>query len=550
MGRLVFLVAVLLILECPLFAGQEKSALKVAAQPASPQAPVVLNGKSLFSVRERIYSFSPADRARTISEKLTRLARDPLFSPDSITTSDTEASTDIVSGDMIIMSVTDRDALAAGKTRPETAREFARIIRAAIEEHNREYSVNSIMFGALYAFLATLALIALLVAAHKTFPRICSKIESLRGTRIRTIRIQSFEILHAERIEAMMIATVKGCRVLVTIALFYFYISIVFSFFPWTRGYAAKLFHYISTPLVTIASAALSHLPNLFFIAVIGAVAHLVIRFTNLFFAEVGKGSIILPGFYADWAESTFKIVRFLIIAFAAIVAFPYFPGSESPAFKGVSIFFGVLFSLGSTSAVANVVSGIILIYTRAFKIGDRVRISDTIGDITEKTLLVTRIRTIKNVDITIPNASVLGSHITNYSSSAEQYGLILHTSVTIGYDAPWRKVHELLIAAAGATEQILQSPAPFVLQTALNDFYVTYELNAYTNAPHQMAKTYSDLHQNIQDMFNEAGMEIMSPHYSQIRDGNRTAIPEQYLPEGYEAGSLRIQRTGNKERT
>jgi len=207
-------------------------------------------------------------------------------------------------------------------------------------------------------------------------------------------------------------------------------------------------------------------------------------------------------------------------------MTFPYLPGSESPAFRGVSIFLGVLFSLGSTAAVANVVAGVILTYMRAFRIGDRVKISDTIGDVIEKTLLVTRVRTIKNEDITVPNAMVLGSHIINYSSSAKDRGLILHTTVTIGYDAPWRKVHELLIAAAHSTEHILKEPSPFILQTALDDFYVSYELNAYTNRPEIMAGIYSSLHQNIQDRFNESGVEIMSPHYAAFRDGNQTTVP------------------------
>lgn len=525
----------------PVAAGQEKAAGTQAAPSSVAQSPVVVDGRTLFMVRERIFSFSPSDRAKAISGKLDKLLKDPLFRTDSIVTAETETATDIVAGDMIVMSVTDRDALAEGRSRQETAREYVRQIRSAIEDHNREYSLNGILFGALYAFIATAVLIIMLLVFRRVFPKICANIESWRGTRIRSIRIQSFEIMHADRIAALIIGCVRGGRVLITIAIFYFYIPLVFSFFPWTRGFASIIFSYISTPLATIGHATVDYLPNLFFIAVIAVVTHFVIRFSGLFFNEVGKGSITLPGFYADWAEPTFKIIRFLIFAFAAVVAFPYFPGSDSPAFKGVSIFFGVLFSLGSSSAVANIVAGVILTYTRAFKIGDRVKIADTVGDITEKTLLVTRVRTIKNVDITIPNAMVLGSHITNFSSSAKEYGLILNTSVTIGYDVPWRTVHELLISAAGATEHILDHPAPFVLQTALNDFYVTYELNAYTEHPHQMAGIYSKLHQNIQDRFNESGVEIMSPHYTQIRDGNSTTIPEAYRPAGYEPPAIRI---------
>ena len=227
-----------------------------------------------------------------------------------------------------------------------------------------------------------------------------------------------------------------------------------------------------------------------------------------------------------EWAEPTYKIVRFLLLAATTIIIFPYLPGSSSPAFKGISIFLGVLFSLGSTSAVANIVAGIILTYMRAFRLGDRVQIADTVGDVIEISLLVTRIRTIKNVEITIANSMVLSSHFVNFSGSLHEDGLILHTTVTIGYDTPWRQVHELLISAAQATDGIVDHPKPFVLQTALDDFYAHYQINAYTRRASEMSSIYSRMHQNIQDKFYEAGVEIMSPHYSTLRDGNRIAGP------------------------
>ena len=263
-------------------------------------------------------------------------------------------------------------------------------------------------------------------------------------------------------------------------------------------------------------------------------------------FVGIGRGAISFSGFHQEWAAPTYKIVRFLVIVFAAIAIFPYIPGSQSEGFRGISVFLGLLISLGSAAAIGNVVAGVVLTYMRPFRVGDRVKIADTFGDVIEKTLLVTRVRTIKNVDITIPNALVLSSHIINFSSSVTNpQPLILHSSVTIGYDAPWRKVHELLIAAARATTHILATPEPFVLQTGLNDFYVTYEINAYTDQPNLMATIYAELHQNIQDTFNEAGVEIMSPHYTQLRDGNKTAIPDQYLPKTYRPSGLRISPLG-----
>ncbi len=239
--------------------------------------------------------------------------------------------------------------------------------------------------------------------------------------------------------------------------------------------------------------------------------------------------------------------MRFAVIAFAATIIFPYLPGSETPAFQGISIFLGILFSLGSSGAVANFVAGIILTYSRAYEIGDRVKISETIGDVIEKTLLVTRISTPKNVIVTIPNSMILGSHIINYSNTVRSENappLIVHTTITLGYDVPWRKVHTVLIEAAQATEHILSDPAPFVLQTSLDDFYVSYELNAYTDKASKaslMPRIYSALHQNLQDKCNEAGIEILSPHYSAVRDGNQLTVPPDYIPKEYVAPGFRM---------
>lgn len=249
----------------------------------------------------------------------------------------------------------------------------------------------------------------------------------------------------------------------------------------------------------------------------------------RLLFREIGAGTIKLEGFPAEWATPTFNLVRPLIVALAFVAAFPYIPCSQSPAFQGVSIFIGLLVSLSSSSAIGNVIAGAILTYTNAFRVGDRVRIGDTEGDVLDTTLLVTQIRTVKNVVVSIPNAVVLSSHVVNYSRLADTAGLILHTEVTIGYDSPWRTVHALLIDAAKATHGILAGPQPFVLQRGLNDFYVTYQLNAYTRDANGMAGVYSRPHQAIQDSFAAGGVEIMSPHYASLRDGRAPTIPREF---------------------
>jgi small-conductance mechanosensitive channel len=405
----------------------------------------------------------------------------------------------------------------------------------------QRWNVKPILIGIFLSILTTTAAVVLFRMLNSLFGLLIRKIDGWKGTVIMPVKLKTVEVLSEERIAEIIEGTLKILKLLSFIVLGYFYVTILFSFFSFTQTWAGTLFGYIVNPLWNVFTSFIAFLPNLFFILVIAYVTRYVIKFVKLIFDEMGKGTLALPGFYREWADPTYKIVRFLILAFAAIVIFPYLPGSNSPVFQGVSVFLGILFSLGSTSAIANVVAGVVITYMRPFKIGDRVKIADTVGDIKEKTLLVTRVRTIKNVDITIPNAMVLGSHIINFSSSAKDPGLILHTSVTIGYGAPWTKVHELLIAAAYATANISKEPKPFVLQTSLDDFYVSYELNAYTDQPNMMAGTYSELHQNIQDKFNEGGVEIMSPHYSAVRDGNQTTIPETYLPPSYQAPAFRI---------
>ncbi|MEO0378092.1 MAG: mechanosensitive ion channel family protein, partial [Cyanobacteria bacterium P01_A01_bin.17] len=276
-------------------------------------------------------------------------------------------------------------------------------------------------------------------------------------------------------------------------------------------------------------------------LVVISAFAYYIMKFFKLILSSIERGIIGFPGFYQEWAKPTYQIVQFLIITGAIAIAVPYLPGAGSPALQGISIFLGIFVSLGATAVVANVFAGLALTYTRAFHPGDRVKIADTTGDVVERTFLVTRVCTPKNVVVTIPNSMVLANHIVNFSAAEDPAGLILHTTITLGYDVPWPKVHEVLVAAALATRHIMPEPSPFVLQTSLGDFNVSYEINAYTDQPSKMMAIYSELHQQIQNHCNEADIEILSPHYAAVRDGNQTTIPEDYLPKSYSAPGFRI---------
>jgi small-conductance mechanosensitive channel len=332
-------------------------------------------------------------------------------------------------------------------------------------------------------------------------------------------------------------------RILVIILTVYLSFPLLFSIFPETRMWTATLLKWIINPARQALMAFIAFLPNLFTILVIFFIFRYAIRGIRYFVVQIEKEEIQISGFHADWAQPTFRLLKFLLYAFMLILIFPYLPGSGSPAFQGVSVFLGILLSLGSSSAIANLVAGMVITYMRPFRVGDRVKIGDITGDIVEKTTLVTRIRTVKNEDVTVPNSAVLSSSTINYSTHAARpdSGLIIHTTVTIGYDAPWEDVHRVLLEAAARTGLILKDPPPFVLQTSLDDFYVSYQINGYTKEANNQAMLYSQLHQNIQTCFNEAGIEIMSPHYRALRDGNMTTTPASHLEKEYEAPAFRV---------
>jgi small-conductance mechanosensitive channel len=239
-----------------------------------------------------------------------------------------------------------------------------------------------------------------------------------------------------------------------------------------------------------------------------------VLRVVRLFFHRVGDGTIPLSGFEAEWAKPTERIVRVLVVAFALVIAYPHIPGSGSEAFKGVTLILGLLFSLGSPSVISNMVAGQSLAYRRAFKVGDRVKVGEHIGEVAQMRLLTTYLRSPKNELIVIPNALILNGEVVNYSTLAKDVGLILHTIVGISYETPWRQVEAMLLDAAGRTPGLLPEPRPFVHQRALGTFAVDYEINAYCDDAHAMLSLYSALHRNILDVFNEYDVQIMTPAY------------------------------------
>ncbi len=506
-----------------------------------PCASARLGGIEIVCLTEGVGAFSAEARANAVREVLRSLAENRSTDASRIQTVFKDDGYSFVFDETVLLTLTTREI---GGSDPEATNRKVKAVadsmRSAIAADRMLKNSNILLWGISKTVVLSIALITLLFLFSRIWSKIYLFIQQSDGRYFKSLKIQSFELLNSKRIVAFATWVMQTVRVVLTLLAFYVYIPLVFSFFPWTEHWSPKLFGYIVDPFVTIFSILIDYVPNVFFIAVIIIITRYLLKVIKFFFIEIEIGHLKFDGFYREWADPTYKLVRFIVVAFAFVMAFPYLPGSHSPAFRGVSVFLGILLSLGSSSAIGNMVAGVVLTYMRPFKVGDRVKISDTIGDVIEKNLLVTRVRSIKNVDITIPNSMVLGSHMVNYSSAASTEGLILNTTVTIGYDASWKQIHELLIEAAARTKLIDTSLKSFVFQTALNDFYVSYELNTFTRFPNEMAQIYSDLHQNIQDCFNEAGVEIMSPHYAALRDGNEPAMnsPVKQNPKSFRVDS------------
>ncbi|MGD1848664.1 MAG: mechanosensitive ion channel family protein [Salibacteraceae bacterium] len=400
---------------------------------------------------------------------------------------------------------------------------------------------NSTVTTALMAIAVVLGLVVVLTLVRRLFKRIRKQLRTWEGTRIKGFSVKKYEVMSAKHAVDAIDWVVKVIRILIQLGIVALWLPLLFSVFPWSRDITHTLLGLILNPLKQLGLSFLAYLPSLFFIIVTFFLTSRLVRVLRFFSKEVANNRLRLSGFHREWATPTFNLLRVLIYLFALVIVFPYLPGSDSPAFQGISIFLGVLLSLGSTSVVGNAVGGFMLIYMRPFVVGDVVQIAGTTGKVVEKNLLVTRLSTPKNVDITIPNLAVSSNQILNYSSKEVSKGIFLTTTITLGYDVPWRQVHEVLLESAKGIESIKEKPAPFVLQTALNDFNVAYELNVYTNQPERMARILSDLNASVQDHCNAAGIEILSPHFHAVRDGNESTIPEPDRPTNATQNGFRI---------
>jgi small-conductance mechanosensitive channel len=476
-------------------------------------APVELDGQLLFRVRG-VTSLPAKIRAGQISQRIAEAAADPGITLDDIQVRETGTISRIVAGDRHIMAVSEADARLEQLGRIDLANTHVVRVRQAVHEYREARTPAALRRGLVESIAATVVLVlavALLWAVTRWLRRLLAQ---WIHSRVHATHMESFELVRGDRIAETSQQALHLLAGLVLAALIFQYLSFTLSRFPGTRALGLNLSALLVGPLRTMGSGLIDELPDLAFLVVLFILVRMVLRAVRAIFDALGRGAMRIPDFEPEWATPTYKVVRLVIIAFGLVVAYPYLPGSQSEAFKGISIFVGVLISFGSSSAISNVIAGYVLIYRRAFKVGDVVKIGSEIGQVTDFRILATRVRSLKNEEISFPNSQVLSVEVKNYSALARRDGVILHTEVGIGYETPWRQVEAMLLAAAAQTAGIPKTPAPFVLQRALANYSVTYELNVYCSDPWRMLDIFHELHRHILDVFNQYGVQIMTPAY------------------------------------
>ena len=491
----------------------------------TPGVPVVVEGDTLFYLYTKRGGYTPLQRAEMIDAAITQLGRRFTLHPDSVYIESSDIVSDLMYGNKVIASFTDQDGLWEGRSREQLAADKRIVVVKKLKELKEEHSFWQLGKRILYFVLVLVGQYLLFRLTTWLFRKLKVRIQKLKDTKLKPISIQDYELLDTQRQVNLLIFLSNLLRYVLVFLQLLITVPLLFVIFPQTKGLADTIFSYIWNPVKDILVGIVDYIPNLFTIFIIWYAIKYLVRFVHYLSREIEAGRLKFGGFYPDWAMPTFHIIRFLLYAFMIAMIYPYLPGSRSGVFQGISVFVGLIVSLGSSTVIGNIIAGLVITYMRPFKLGDRIQLNDTTGNVIEKTPLVTRIRTPKNEVVTIPNSFIMSSHTVNYSSSAREYGLIIHSEVTIGYDAPWRQVHQLLIEAALNTPGVIDDPRPFVLETSLSDWYPVYQINAYIREADKLAQIYSDLHQNIQDRFNEAGVEIMSPHYMAMRDGNESTI-------------------------
>jgi small-conductance mechanosensitive channel len=529
----VFAVALLVLAVAPGPARSQEAldadALRHVTTEAAPATVTVWN-RPIVTLRATVGSLTPARRAAIIEAKVQDLPFRDLGLPVRAQPAQVANRQGVLVfvGPHMMFGILQEDLDPLENTTPEEAGEEAAdhlgdALRARAEARRLPVLLRGIA-ASVGSTIAFVVLVWIIVRARHWM------LERLRGKAER----RQVYVLGVD-IRPYAFAVLEGLARLTTMAVglfaVYLWLTLVLSQFPYTQPWGEKLGRYLTGLLGSLGLGALRAMPGLFVVLVIFTVTRLVARAAATFFQAVEERRLHVAWLQPETAHATHRLAAVGIWLFAVTVAYPYIPGSNTDAFKGVSVFAGLMITLGSAGLVNQVMSGLVVVYARALRPGDLVQAGNTIGIVSEVGLLSTKLVTPKREEVTIPNAVLVGNSVVNYSKLAEPDGAVVSTTVTIGYDAPWRQVHALLTDAARRTPGVRVRPEPFVLQTALSDFYVEYELRAHIERVEERIRVLSALHGEIQDRFREAGVQIMSPHFE-------AQPPEPVLPPPDDAGA------------
>lgn len=485
----------------------------------TPGAPLVIEGDTLFRIYSRKGGLTPEQRVEAARKQILSAGKRLKFSKDSCYVWKGDFFTDIMVGNEVVMSIADEDALWEHTTQQEMANRYCNIVKTKIDELREEYGLHKKIIGLLWVVAIIIGQWLLYRLTKWIYRRWRLRVTRKLMKRSKSVSIKDYELLNKRQLGVAIFILLRTLFIFIVLLQLLVSIPLIFSVFPETETIAYTIFGYIISPVKEIFHAIVDFLPDLIKIIVIVICFRYLVKVIKYFTDEIAAGKLKINGFYADWAHPTFVIIRVLCYSAMLVMIWPLLPNSDSEIFQGVSVFIGIVVSLGSTAFVGNVIAGLVMTYMRPFKIGDFIKYGDIEGFVIEKTVLVTRIRTRKNDVITIPNANLLTSQTSNYTVAAHDYGIIVHTKVTVSYKEDREHVRQLLLDAAATTQNIEKNPKPFVHVTSLGDYYVEYEVNGYTRKSETLGATYSALRQNIIDSFRKADIEIMAPHIVSLRE-------------------------------
>jgi len=484
-----------------------------AAQAEAFKAPVIVDGDTLFHIRGSSALPAP-ERAENIQNAIIAVAESSNADDVSITFEDNDLGTRILADGVFITVVTEADAELEQMDLNVLTVLHADAIREAIRSYRANRTDEARVSGAIEAGAWTLGFAAFVTAILWLHRRIRRRTLIFVTRYLRDVEEATAKSVQAEAIAALIRYGLSFFLLIIFFLGFYYYLSFVLLAFAETRYFAQLLLTYLTEPVLLIFKGIISYIPNLIMLVLIAWVTLYIIKGMRVFFDAVEAGTFDLGDFEKHWVNPTFNIARVVVILIALVFAVPYIPGSDSAAFQGLTILVGAMLSLGANSVVSNMLAGLFVIYRRSTSIGDRIQIGDHVGDVVQIKLMETHLKSIKNELISIPNAQLMNSDVVNFSKQTDGNGLLLYTTVGIGYEEPPEKVEAMLIEAARRTKGLKSRPEPFVLWTALADYAINYQINAYTTRGNSIPKIKSDLHRNIVTVFNENGVQIMTPSY------------------------------------